>query len=330
LRNGECHGGGRGSLRDDDIYYWYIDPDITNVAEGDKTRDVEPLLVNLIDTWKLRPAAVTLIPNFFLASDYVRTNTDLATMEAANEAARRAVNGILEATRVALSVLQIVDDLSGAAAPGLAPGVHDPNATLDPARLMMLAQEINGTRVRAPNSAAGNDAGDKTKAPDGAESLSAMAFEKTKPFLTQLASYRAQTLEAMVALYRPERVNPISCGIIRETLNNAGKGLRPALCLATCGAFGGRVTDALHSAAALEMLHNAFLVHDDVEDASENRHSRPTVHITHGVPLAVNAGDAMQALSMRLLRKNAELTSPDIGRRVCEEFDHMLMRSLEG
>ena len=44
-----------------------------------------------------RPDAVTAIPNLFLASDYVRTYTDLATMEGANEAARRAVNGILDA-----------------------------------------------------------------------------------------------------------------------------------------------------------------------------------------------------------------------------------------
>ena len=41
---------------------------------------------------------MTAIPNLFLASDYVRTYTDLATMEAANEAARRAVNGILDAS----------------------------------------------------------------------------------------------------------------------------------------------------------------------------------------------------------------------------------------
>ena len=52
--------------------------------------------MNLVDTWKLRPDAATKIPNLFLASDFVRTYTDLATMEAANEAARRAVNGILE------------------------------------------------------------------------------------------------------------------------------------------------------------------------------------------------------------------------------------------
>ena len=56
-------------------------------------RNAEPLLVNLVNTWALRPEATTAIPNLFLASDYVRTHTDLATMEGANEAARRAVNG---------------------------------------------------------------------------------------------------------------------------------------------------------------------------------------------------------------------------------------------
>jgi uncharacterized protein with NAD-binding domain and iron-sulfur cluster len=60
--------------------------------------NLEPLLVNLVDTWALRPEAVTRISNLFLASDYVRTNTDLATMEGANEAARRAVNAIITAS----------------------------------------------------------------------------------------------------------------------------------------------------------------------------------------------------------------------------------------
>ncbi len=60
--------------------------------------NIEPLLVNLVNTWQLRPEAATGIPNLFLASDYVRTNTDLATMEGANEAARRAVNGIIGAS----------------------------------------------------------------------------------------------------------------------------------------------------------------------------------------------------------------------------------------
>ncbi|WBA40965.1 hydroxysqualene dehydroxylase [Hymenobacter canadensis] len=58
----------------------------------------EPLLVNTANSWSLRPEASTGIANLFLAADYVRTNTDLATMEGANEAARRAVNGIIAAS----------------------------------------------------------------------------------------------------------------------------------------------------------------------------------------------------------------------------------------
>ena len=84
-------------LKDEHLHSWSLDPGIRYRADG-ATLNEEPLLVNLVDTWKLRPEAVTKIPNLFLASDYVRTDTDLATMEAANEAARRAVNGILEAS----------------------------------------------------------------------------------------------------------------------------------------------------------------------------------------------------------------------------------------
>jgi uncharacterized protein with NAD-binding domain and iron-sulfur cluster len=58
--------------------------------------NLEPLLVNTVGSWAWRPEATIGIENLFLAGDYVRTYTDLATMEGANEAARRAVNGILD------------------------------------------------------------------------------------------------------------------------------------------------------------------------------------------------------------------------------------------
>ncbi len=80
---------------------WWLDESIRLAPPGSPhtlTND-EPLLVNLINGWSLRPEAWTRIDNFFLAADYVRTNTDLATMEGANEAARRAVNAILEQDR---------------------------------------------------------------------------------------------------------------------------------------------------------------------------------------------------------------------------------------
>ncbi len=58
--------------------------------------DAEPLFVAYVNTWRLRPQAFTAVSNLMLASDYVRTFTSVATMEAANEAARRAVNAIIE------------------------------------------------------------------------------------------------------------------------------------------------------------------------------------------------------------------------------------------
>lgn len=96
------NGGGEQVLSDAQLHSWFLDPDI---ADADPTipkveTNAEPLLVNYVDTWRMRPEAVTRIPNFFLASDYVRTYTDLATMEAANEAARRAVNGVIRASGI--------------------------------------------------------------------------------------------------------------------------------------------------------------------------------------------------------------------------------------
>ena len=89
-------------LKDEQIIDWFIDPDIITPDDGrvQKNVNTEPLLVNEVNTWHLRPTAHTRIKNFFLASDYVQTNTDLATMEGANEAARRAVNSIIQDSKV--------------------------------------------------------------------------------------------------------------------------------------------------------------------------------------------------------------------------------------
>ncbi|HJR79530.1 MAG TPA: FAD-dependent oxidoreductase [Anaerolineales bacterium] len=89
-------------LRDEDLVGFFLDPDIEDHAyrrNPSLYKDAEPLYIDETDSWHLRPDAYTRIPNLFLASDYVRTNTQLASMEGANEAARRAVNAILSASR---------------------------------------------------------------------------------------------------------------------------------------------------------------------------------------------------------------------------------------
>jgi len=109
-----------------------------------------------------------------------------------------------------------------------------------------------------------------------------------------------------------------------------GKALRPSLCLATCEAFGGHLEDAIPTALAIELLHNAFLVHDDIEDESLLRRGEPTLHRRYGTPLALNAGDALALHAVSALRKNIELLGPRLADRVMVEFDFMSHQTVAG
>ena len=92
--------GGVLRLTDTMLHSWFLDPGIQfDPSTGITAGNLDPLLINGVDTWALRPTAQTRVSNLFLASDYVQTTTDLACMEGANEAARRAVNAILIAAR---------------------------------------------------------------------------------------------------------------------------------------------------------------------------------------------------------------------------------------
>ncbi len=85
--------------------------------------------------------------------------------------------------------------------------------------------------------------------------------------------------------------------------------------LAACQAFGGSLRDAMGPAVSIEMLHNAFLIHDDIEDGSDLRRGQATLHRLHGVPVAINAGDALAMMAMQPLRDRAaiELTHAGTG-----------------
>lgn len=80
-----------------------------------------------------------------------------------------------------------------------------------------------------------------------------------------------------------------------------GKRIRPLLCLMACEAVGGDPATALPAAAAVEILHNFSLIHDDIEDGDETRRHRPTLWTIWGVPQAINAGDGMFALAFAAL-----------------------------
>ena len=82
---------------------------------------------------------------------------------------------------------------------------------------------------------------------------------------------------------------------LRPAGGNSGKRIRPLLCLLSCAAAGGDWRQALPAAAAIEILHNFSLVHDDIEDNSPTRRGRATLWTLWGQPQAINTGDAMFA-----------------------------------
>ncbi|HUO40572.1 MAG TPA: polyprenyl synthetase family protein [Mycobacterium sp.] len=126
--------------------------------------------------------------------------------------------------------------------------------------------------------------------------------------------------EPLQWLYRP----------MREYPSRPGKALRPALCLSAGLVFGGDSTDLLGIAVAIELLHNAFLVHDDVADGSEMRRGRPTLAASYGVAAAVNAGDGLAVVAGQVLRRATRRLDRDLADLVWSEFDTMAMRTLEG
>jgi len=76
-----------------------------------------------------------------------------------------------------------------------------------------------------------------------------------------------------------------------------GKRLRPVLCLLTCEGVGGDWRRAVPLAAAIELIHNYSLIHDDIEDGDRFRHHRPTVWHLWGLAQGVNTGDVLWALA---------------------------------
>jgi geranylgeranyl diphosphate synthase, type II len=146
----------------------------------------------------------------------------------------------------------------------------------------------------------------------------------------QLAEYRDLTYRALLAQLPTREPRRYLYDLIASQLSRGGKGLRPALCLATCRAFGGSLDQALPSAVSVELLHNAFLVHDDIEDGSLHRRNEAALYVQHGVPIAVNVGDAMNALGASSLTENIPVLGAELAYRILHEAQHLVLQSVEG
>jgi geranylgeranyl diphosphate synthase type I len=110
---------------------------------------------------------------------------------------------------------------------------------------------------------------------------------------------------------------------------DAGKMLRPVLCLTACGAYGD-ANQATGVAAAIELLHAFSLVHDDIEDGDRERRHRPTLWALYGLPLALNAGDALYALAFRTLHETLGLLDRETAALSLQVFGEACLRLVEG
>ncbi len=114
-------------------------------------------------------------------------------------------------------------------------------------------------------------------------------------------------------------------------LADGGKRLRPVFCLLACEMVSGRYEPALPAAAAIELLHNFSLVHDDIEDGDKLRRHRATLWTLVGVPHAINAGDALFALAQcELLRLPANGVPAERVLHVSEIFQRACVQIVEG
>jgi geranylgeranyl diphosphate synthase type II len=145
-----------------------------------------------------------------------------------------------------------------------------------------------------------------------------------------MADYGRATRGAVAHYLSSGRPAPFLDELLADYPARGGKMMRPAICLANARVFGARLEDAAPCAAAVEILHNGLLIHDDIQDESEMRRGRPTLHALHGVPLAINAGDAMMLMALRPLLESLRGLGPAVAEQILEVTQTMARETAEG
>jgi geranylgeranyl diphosphate synthase type II len=145
-----------------------------------------------------------------------------------------------------------------------------------------------------------------------------------------LAEYGAVTRLALRGCLPQGEPNRYLYDLLADYPERGGKMMRPCICIATAKAFGARLEDSVQSAVAIELLHNALLIHDDIQDESTERRGQPTLHLSHGVPLAINAGDSLTLASLVPLIENRRLLGPRLASLILEDAMTMARETAEG
>jgi geranylgeranyl diphosphate synthase type II len=147
---------------------------------------------------------------------------------------------------------------------------------------------------------------------------------------SKIAEYGARTRERLYQYLPDQEPREYLYDLVAAYPERASGMLRPSLLIASAKAFGARTEDALNTAAAVELMHNAMLVHDDIEDISDLRRGAPSLHKKAGVPLAINAGDALGLLCLQPLLDNVPALGPLLTLKILEEALETMFQTVEG
>lgn len=112
-----------------------------------------------------------------------------------------------------------------------------------------------------------------------------------------------ERVETRMSELAGNRTTDAGANMVHEHLETGGKRLRAKLALSACEALGGRADHAVDWAAAVELLHNASLVHDDIQDGDRMRRGKAALWARYGSPQAINAGDLLLMLPFRALAR---------------------------
>lgn len=150
--------------------------------------------------------------------------------------------------------------------------------------------------------------------------ISIRALEGRAPLMARMARYHLGLIDSVGNATDPE---------VRRAVQ--GKRIRPMLALLTCAAVGGDRATAGPLAAAIELLHNFTLIHDDIQDRSPNRRHRATVWRIWGDAQAINAGDAMFAAAQLTLLRIRDFDVPEVTvLELLTEFNRMTIDIVAG
>lgn len=109
-----------------------------------------------------------------------------------------------------------------------------------------------------------------------------------------------------------------------DMLGRGGKRWRPLLMLLSCGAVGGNPKKIERYAVIPELIHNGTLIADDIEDGSETRRGKPSIHLAYGLDVAVNLSSALYYLPMLMLRDSS--LKKDVKLKIHEMISHEMLK----